>query len=121
MAQQIACHLLKHGNQPLVESVLVGKQFIEKSLSYFSDIRFNQPSGGTQFLIEFPVDDVEAFADYMMVEYGLVLATSNNYVGVEGSFVRIPMGYPAETLKRALVLLRKGLKGYPFHNEKYSI
>jgi beta-methylarginine biosynthesis bifunctional aminotransferase len=111
-AQQQASHLLSIGNRPLVQRVLEGRRFVQEYLSSFPGIEFVSPAGGTQFFLKFPVDDVDAFADYMLLEYGLILTTASNYVGVEESFIRIPIGYPLATIKHALELLREGLTAY---------
>jgi aspartate aminotransferase len=111
-AQQQASHLFNLGNQPLVKKVFEGRRFVEQCLSSFPGIEFVSPAGGTQFFVKFPIDDVEAFADYMLLEYGLVLTTASNYVGAEGPFIRIPTGHPLATIKRACELLNEGLRTY---------
>ena len=109
--QQQALHLLYLGNHSLVECISEGAKFLAQELaSYLPNIEFSAPSGGTQFFIELSaVDDIEAFADYVMVDQGLVLATRSNYVGLSGSFVRIPIGYPIPVMKYGLSLLSEGL------------
>lgn len=109
-AQQAACDLLVQGNQPLVEQVYTGKCMIERSLADIPGVAFAVPAGGTQFFVQLPVDDIEAFADHMLVHFGLVLTTASNYTGVTGSFIRIPTGYPLATLQRALDLLATGIQ-----------
>lgn len=109
-AQQQALRLLRLGNHSLVESVSEGAKFLVQELpSYLPNIEFSVPSGGTQFFIRLPVDDIEAFADYIMVDQGLVLTTCSNYAGLKDSFVRIPMGYPIPVVKYGLSLLSESL------------
>lgn len=73
-----------------------------------------------------PVDDVESFADQMLGEYGLILATASNYAGAEGSFIRVPTGYPADETRRAMRILRMGIEQFTKehvnerHDEEYS-
>jgi beta-methylarginine biosynthesis bifunctional aminotransferase len=108
-AQEQAAHLIRLGNQPLVEQVQAGRLAVEQMLQAIPALRFRRPAGGTQFFVELPIEDVEAFADFMLLEYGLVLATTSNYAGLSGAFVRIPMGRQLETVHRALALLSAGL------------
>lgn len=108
-AQQQAINLLKLGNKSLVESVDFGRNFVSKYLSSLKNVDFSIPIGGTQLFAKFPVQDIELFADYMLIEYGLILTTASNYIGVNGSYVRIPTGYSYKTTSYALDLLKEGL------------
>ena len=115
-AQQYACQLIRGGNQPLVDLVREGKMVAADLLARMDRVEFHDLAGGTQFFAKLPVEDIEAFADYMQLEHGLVVATTSNYVGVHGSFVRIPIGYPKTTIQHALTLLETGLQAWPIES-----
>ena len=53
--------------------------------------------------------DVEVFADFLLEKYGVLVATVGNYEGCSGSFLRIPLGYPQDTIRRAIQLIRSAL------------
>lgn len=108
-AQAQAQTLIEQGNQPLLAHVEQRRAAIEQRLRQIPQIRFARPQGGTQFFVALPVADVEAFADQLLLDSGLVLATSSNYAGLEGAFVRVPIGYPATTADRAIALLEGAL------------
>ena len=109
-AQDKARQLLAVNNNPLVEATLRGKDLIKKSFACHSDIHPIPAKGGVQFFVKLPVDDIEAFADYMLLEYGLFFATSDHYAGIQGSYIRIPMGAPMTLLKKAISMLKDGLE-----------
>ncbi len=110
LAQDKARQLLMMDNTPLVESVLEGKYLIEDSLSNYPYIDFTPAQGGVQSFVKLPVNDIEAFADYMLDEYGLFFATSDHYGGAQGSYIRIPMGESVIVLKQALSMLKDGIE-----------
>jgi beta-methylarginine biosynthesis bifunctional aminotransferase len=112
VAQQNAHQLLGHGNTALIESVVSRKKSVEPLLSKWRNIRYCKPLGGTQFLVELPVADIEAFADYMLVTEGLLLATSSNYVGLTTSCLRLPIGRPVSLIESALETLAEGLRDF---------
>lgn len=107
-SQYQAAYLIAQGNQELVDRVKADWLFIKQQLTDLTTINFTIPAGGTQYFVKLPVKDIEAFADFMLVEYGLVLVTSGNYVKSEGA-IRIPLGQPRETIVRGLDLLVNGL------------
>jgi aspartate aminotransferase len=112
LSQWQALALLQKGNDELVEIVNHRKVLIEQKLARMEQIEFTNPAGGTQFFVKLPVDDIDLFADFMLVEYGLALTTTSNYAGVEGSYIRIPLVYPVSTTERALELLDTGIHEY---------
>ncbi|MCR8844954.1 beta-methylarginine biosynthesis bifunctional aminotransferase [Paenibacillus sp. SC116] len=113
ISQFRAYKFVQQGNRELVEAVRSRKELIENQLGQMKQLEYNRPSGGTQFLVKFPVEDIDLFADFMLLEYGVALTTTSNYAGLDGSYIRIPLVYPVETTKRALQLLEKGLVEYP--------
>ncbi|MCR8645951.1 beta-methylarginine biosynthesis bifunctional aminotransferase [Paenibacillus sp. N1-5-1-14] len=112
IAQKQAQLLLEHGNQDLVGTIAKRKKYVEAKLSSFKDISYAMPRGGTQFYVEMPVDDIDLFADYMLVNYSLAITTISNYQGGKGSYIRIPTVYPMETSEAALELLAEGIKHF---------
>jgi len=112
VAQSQACALLDRGNDALVSAVVAGKARIEAELGALSGASFSVPQGGSQFFVQLPVSDVEAYCDFVLLELGLALVSSSNYEGVDGPRVRIPMGCEPATLERALPLLAQGLARY---------
>lgn len=123
IAQKQARNVIEFGNTELINRVKETNKLIQQYLIHFKNIEYNIPDGGTQFFIKIPVEDSDLFADYMQLKYGLVLTTSSNYSGIEGSFLRIPMVYPIDTTKRALELLLKGMEDFPstfLHSYSYA-
>ncbi|TKC98585.1 beta-methylarginine biosynthesis bifunctional aminotransferase [Polyangium fumosum] len=112
LSQAIASDLLDRGNAVLVEAVRAGRQMLSERLPQIAGIRFCVPAGGTQIFAELPVTDVEEFCDFALAELGLCLVSASNYEGVQGAFVRLPMGAPPGTLENALALLGAGLDAY---------
>jgi len=108
-SQYQAVELIKWGNSELVTNVTADWLFVQQQLAILPNVDFKAPAGGTQYFVNLPVTDVEAFADFMLVEYGLVLVTSGNYVKSEGAYIRIPLGQARETVVHGIELLAKGL------------
>lgn len=115
-SQQYAAELIAHGNTDLVERVQAHWKFAGELLRQLPEVKFTPPQGGTQYFVEMPVDDVEAFADFMLVEYGLVLVTSGNYCAEPRPCIRFPIGHDKETLEAGLALLRQGLDNWIEHD-----
>lgn len=111
-AQEQAAALLERGNAELVQRVQGNWAFVGEQLARLDGARFIAPAGGTQYFPALPVDDVEAFADFMLAEHGVVLVTSGNYVGVEEACIRVPLGYPRNTLSAAVDKLIQGLESW---------
>ena len=109
-AQQQALTILKRGNQSLVERVVKNRETVDAVLSQMSEIAFEQPAGGLQYFVKLPVQDIEDFADFMLTEFGLVLVTSGTFRACPDGYVRIPLGYPTETILQGIELLKKGLQ-----------
>lgn len=111
-AQDLAGQLLERGNAALVDGVSRGRRLLAERLPTLEGVGFTTPAGGTQLFVELPVTDVEDFCDFALSELGLGLVSASNYEGVEGAFVRLPMGAPPPTLDKALRLLSSGLAAY---------
>ena len=111
-AQTKAAHLISMGNAPLHQQVVnsraVVRAFLGRHLSKYALL----PPAGTQIFVKLPVRDIEGFADQMLGEYGLVLATASNYSGSQGAHIRIPTGYSESVTHDALELLRQGIERY---------
>ena len=111
-SQQYAAGLLDHGNVDLVERVQTHWSLVNELLQQLPGAKFTSPEGGTQYFVQMPVDDIEAFADYMLVEYGLVLVTSGNYFAESRPCIRFPIGHKKSVLEKGLVLLKQGLASW---------
>ncbi len=107
-SQYQAVELIKQGNSELVTNVTADWLFVQQQLAILPNVDFKAPAGGTQYFVNLPVADIEVFADFMLIEYGLVLVTSGNYVKSKGA-VRIPLGQARETVVHGIELLAKGL------------
>ncbi|PBP96766.1 beta-methylarginine biosynthesis bifunctional aminotransferase [Pseudomonas congelans] len=111
-AQTKAASLISMGNAPLHQQVVnsraIVREFLGRHLSRYASL----PPAGTQVFVNLPVHDIEGFADQMLGEYGLVLATASNYSGAQGAHIRIPTGYPESITHNALELLRQGIERY---------
>lgn len=91
-AQYQAIALLERGNAGLVQNVAKNWLVAGRCLNNLPGIDFTMPSGGTQYFPAIPVEDVEYFADFMLLEFGVVLVTGSNYVGTDKNHIRIPIG-----------------------------
>lgn len=118
LAQLQACALLDGGNEALVASVANGKQVIESALEGQQGIELGRPIGGSQFFAKLPVRDVEAFCDFALMKHDLGLVSASNYEGVEGPYVRLPMGARAGVLQRGLGRLVHALTHYAASAER---
>ncbi|SDO63144.1 beta-methylarginine biosynthesis bifunctional aminotransferase [Paracidovorax cattleyae] len=114
-AQTKAASLIVRGNERLRRQVLgsrtVVHDFLRRTQAGYSEL----PPAGTQVFVDLPVDDVEEFADQVLGDFGLVLATASNYSGVSGQYIRIPTSYPEHVTREALDLLSQGLERYAGH------
>lgn len=117
-SQRLAAALLDHGNAALVAHVEEGRRILAAALHKLPGVRCEAGPGGTQLFAALPVDDVEAYGDAVLREFGLLLATCSQYEGVTGPFVRLPFGAPRDTLARALVLLAESLASYGHHTPR---
>lgn len=108
-SQRAAAALLGHGNKELVEYVRAGRGFLLRALETLPGVTFDEPAGGTQLFARLPVTDIEAFGDSALEALGLALATRSQYEGVDGPYIRLPLGADRSTLVRALDLLREAL------------
>ncbi|MFE8599262.1 beta-methylarginine biosynthesis bifunctional aminotransferase [Archangium violaceum] len=113
VSQAQAAYLLERGNAELVEHVRQGREVLMARLARTEGLEVCRPAGGTQAFVRLPVDDVEVFGDYALSRHGLALATRSQYRGVEGPFIRFPLGAPREVAERALELLGEALACYP--------
>lgn len=120
-AQFYAAAAINTGNTFLQNRVLQGKECIQTLWkSYFPQIKLNRIQGGTQFFPEMPNIDIEPFADFLLYHYGLVVATSSNYSGIEGSYLRIPLGYSQEIIQNSMKIISLGLNHWITERCKYA-
>ena len=111
-AQLQAAKLINNGALDLYHVVKTSRTLVSE---YIRHIRpdFAMPPAGTQVLVSLPVQDIEKFADYVLVSHGLVLATASNYYSSNRSqSVRIPTSYSLERTEAALSMLSIALKTY---------
>jgi beta-methylarginine biosynthesis bifunctional aminotransferase len=111
-SQDLACRLLDHGNHALAASVRDGYARVAEALRAIPGLVYEMPEGGTQFFVELPVADAEAFCDFALVEAALGLVSGANYRGVTRPHVRIPIGAPAAVLVPALAALDQALAAF---------
>lgn len=111
-SQEVAEKFMRAGNSSLVAAIQERSSHIQSKLSAIAGLKFVEPEAGTQFLVKLPVDDIEKFADHALDRHGLILATASNFVGVDGPYIRIPLGYTLPTIDRALDLLQLSITTY---------
>lgn len=109
-AQRQAYYLMKRGNKSLIERVNKNREIVEASLSRLSSVTFQEPEGGTHYFIKLPVKNIEDFADFMLVKFGLVMVTSGNYAECPGNYIRIPLGCSITTILHSLDLINLGVQ-----------
>ena len=112
MTQGFAVQAIELGNQMLIDKVVRGKKLVEFIWASNNKIKINNPEGGTQIYARFPVDNIDDFADYMLLNHKLVLTTSSNYVMSDNQSIRIPIGCSLEMIRKSLNLLTLGLDLY---------
>jgi aspartate aminotransferase len=112
LAQEMAVVAMEEGNQYLIDKVHKGKITVEDTLSHHQQIHIDKLDGGTQYYAKFPVDDIDSFADYMLVQHKMILATSSNYETSDPTSIRIPIGCSGEKIKSCLNILIHGLNIY---------
>ena len=117
--QKKAQLLIEHGNNELIKTIYNRRKIVENLLSSFDDIQYVVPRGGTQFYVKFPVDDVDLFADFLLVNFSLAITTISNYQGGSGSYIRVPIIYPTEATRSAIGLISEGLK--QFQKEQHLV
>ncbi|TCP66058.1 beta-methylarginine biosynthesis bifunctional aminotransferase [Baia soyae] len=112
LSQLQAYDLIQKGNDELVEIIRHRKAYVEQQLTKMENIQYTIPAGGTQFFVKLPVDDIDLFADFVLIAYGLALTTTSNYDGIEGSYIRVPIIHSVEMIEKALELLVKGMEEF---------
>ncbi|HEX3480437.1 MAG TPA: beta-methylarginine biosynthesis bifunctional aminotransferase [Kofleriaceae bacterium] len=111
-SQAVAAQLLADGNQPLVAAVRAGREIAIARIAEISGASFVPPRGGTQLCVRLAVDDVEQFGDFALDRFGLALATRSQYEGLDGPFIRFPLGAPAAIAAAAASRLEAALAAY---------
>ncbi|MGI9488266.1 MAG: beta-methylarginine biosynthesis bifunctional aminotransferase [Geminicoccaceae bacterium] len=111
-AQEQAVQLLHTDTTPLLHRVKAGRSLVIDALSQIPNITYRAPAGGTQVFAGLPVDDVEAFADMMLLTFGLMVATSDHFLAAPGAHIRIPLGLPKRQIAKGLQILEEGLEAW---------
>jgi beta-methylarginine biosynthesis bifunctional aminotransferase len=111
VSQALAVRILVSGNHPLAASMKIVRGIVLDFLTREFNIR-RLPPAGTQMALELPFSDVEHFADDALNRHELVLATSGNYAGCRGGFIRLPFSYLPENTERALQRLELAMHTY---------
>lgn len=107
--QAIAVDIIERGNAALLAHVRAGRELVARALAAMPGLPAALPGGGSQLMIELPIDDIEEFGDQVLVEHGLILATSGQFEGAPASIVRIPTGVHHGELETGLAMLRDAL------------
>jgi beta-methylarginine biosynthesis bifunctional aminotransferase len=110
--QALAAEIVARGNDGLVRHVRAGRELAARRLAEVPGVRFRLPAGGSQLMVELPIDDIEAFGDAALVEFGLILATSGQFESGPRSMIRIPTGASPADLDEGLALLRRALEAH---------
>jgi aspartate aminotransferase len=111
-SQVVAARLLDDGNQPLVDAVRAGRDIASAWITEIPGASFVPPRGGTQLCVRLAVDDVERFGDFALDRFGLALATRSQYEGLDGPFIRFPLGAPPAITAAAASRLKAALAAY---------
>lgn len=111
-AQAQAAGIIAQTNTPLVSHVDQSRPVIFDMLNAIPGLVFETCSAGTQVMVQSEVPNVEAFADYALVNHGLILATSKNYSGMRSESIRIPLGADSDKISRGLDILDACIRSY---------
>jgi beta-methylarginine biosynthesis bifunctional aminotransferase len=99
-----AASLCEAGNTALVDRVRGGLELVS-TWCREHDIEFPPPGGGTQAWLDLDVGDSEQFAEALMRDHRVVLATGANYYPRAPRHVRVPLGLEPWRLAAALDLI----------------
>jgi aspartate aminotransferase len=116
-AQLAALQMVKHGNAELLLAIKDRHSEMKRLLGNIPGIKYEEPIGGLQYLVKVPVEEIESFADFALLNYGLVLTTTANFSNLRGSFLRFSFAYPGAISERALSLFSQALKEFQFTNQ----
>ncbi|MFG0228958.1 aminotransferase class I/II-fold pyridoxal phosphate-dependent enzyme [Achromobacter sp. AONIH1] len=111
-AQVRAAEIVSRSNGPLVAHVDAARGAVFDMLRAIPGLEFETCSAGTQVMAHSDVDDVEAFADFALARYGLILATSRNYSGMRSQSIRIPLGQERDRIAQGLDMLDSSIRSY---------
>jgi beta-methylarginine biosynthesis bifunctional aminotransferase len=108
-SQGYAAELLAVDNGPLREVVERGRKAI-MTTELALDLRITGSTAGVQCVFECADVPVADLADHLLRNYGLLVATSENYAQLADSveFVRLPLGYPEDVVRTASALIQRG-------------
>ena len=111
-SQACATAMLSGSNQSLIDHVCHSRDVIFNALDSIASIEFTRTGAGTQVLAHLDIADVEDFADFSLGEYGLILATSSNYGGLESQSIRIPLGLQRDRILKGMEVLSLCIDAY---------
>lgn len=111
-AQMLAQRLLQLGNKPLVERANAHREYLAGRLQGLPFVSHVVPDGGLQYFVQVDVEDIEDFADSMLLHEHVALVTTANYEGLTGSYLRIPLGLSRTTLDVGITALERHLQVY---------
>lgn len=118
LSQQIARKLLDQCNISwLRDQVEQNRSYILDNQHLYPNITFRESSQGVQLIAPFKYGSASDFADNLLSQHHLLIATSDNFAGVKEEFIRIPCGYPIERIKQALSIIDTALLQW---SEQYS-
>lgn len=110
-SQNQAIELIKYGNADLVTNCFESMHLIKNNEKKYPHLTLNSPVAGVQLVATLPEQfDVQKFADHMLYEYKILIATSaDNYIGSSSPFIRIPCNKDNNDVISFLTLLDHGL------------
>ena len=107
--QAAAAALLRAGNAPLVARVAAHRAMLADRWPQELPGRLDLPDAVPHALLHLPGLDADLLADGLLVERRMTLVTAGNYRGLDGDFLRIPLGLPAAVLEAAIARLAGAL------------
>ena len=111
-SQMFAAALMSNSNEALVDHVDRARPIIYNALDGIQGLEYAPASSGTQILAHLDVLDIEEFADFALLKYGLILATTSNYGGLASQSIRIPLGLTKKHILSGLTLLERCVAKY---------
>ena len=105
-----AAEIVSRSNGPLVAHVDAARGAVFDMLRAMG--WSSRPARPAQVMAHSDVDDVEAFADFALARYRLILATSRNYSGMRSQSIRIPLGQERDRIAQNLDMLDSSIRSY---------
>ena len=111
-SQLAAASVIAAGNAALVDAVHTGRLAFHRAALDVPRLDPVLPGGGTQVWLDLGLADVEAFADFALSEFHLVLTTSSNYSPAPPGHIRFPTGLPPETIAAGVDVLHRAITAW---------